>query len=125
MGEEEETPTQLRGVMMLEHLHAVTFGAQLHTSFRVLRSSEPTVEVELVEVTERNENDGKQLWATARQERFSILFRGARNPALQQGMYRLLHDELGDLELFLVPAGQDQNSVYYEAVFNRLWPADA
>jgi hypothetical protein len=111
--------------MMLEHPHAATFGAQLHTSFRVLRSSAPTVEVELVEVTERNENDGKQPWAIARQERFSILFRGDRNPALQQGMYHLLHDELGDLELFLVPAGQDQNSVCYEAVFNRLWPADA
>jgi hypothetical protein len=111
--------------MMLEHLHAATFGAQLHTSFRVLRSSAPTVEVELVEVAERHENDGKRPWATPRQECFSVLFRGARDQPVEQGMYHMRHHQLGDLELFLVPVGQDQNSVYYEAVFNRLRPADA
>jgi hypothetical protein len=40
-------------------------------------------------------------------------------------MYRMQHDQLGKLELFLVPVGQDQRCIYYEAVFNRLGSADA
>jgi hypothetical protein len=35
-------------------------------------------------------------------------------------MYQLQHERLGAFELFLVPVGQDQDGVYYEAVFNRL-----
>ena len=44
---------------------------------------------------------------------------------LQQGMYQLQHDQLGALELFLVPVGRDHEGLYYEAVFNRLRRSDA
>ena len=106
---------------MPDHLHAATFSV---TSAHPIQP--PWTPqclcwiVELVEVTEKGAADGRQPWATARQERFSIVFRGPREKPLQQGMYQLQHDQLGALELFLVPVGRDHEGLYYEAVFNRL-----
>ncbi|HEY7874089.1 MAG TPA: hypothetical protein VIG64_03095 [Actinomycetota bacterium] len=48
---------------------------------------------------------------------FSLYFRGPRSPLLPQRIYGLEHPELGRLELFLVPVGQDRESTTYEAAF--------
>lgn len=56
---------------------------------------------------------------------FAVLFRGPIEPVLRQGIYRLEHDQLGVLELFIVPVGPDNPSgperqppaMRYEAVF--------
>lgn len=53
---------------------------------------------------------------------FSIVFRGPQAPFIEQGTYRL---EIGaggaenrdELDLFLVPVGQDTDGRLYEAVF--------
>jgi hypothetical protein len=105
---------------MSDYLRAATFSTQLNTPFRVHLSRITALEVELVEVTGKGALDGQQPPAAARQERFSIVFRGPRDKRLQQGIYQMQHDQLGALDLFLVPVGQDQDGVYYEAVFNRL-----
>lgn len=61
---------------------------------------------------------------------FSVFFSGPGPLVLPQRTYRLRHDELGELELFLVPigveavragGGQEPGTlVRYQAVFNRL-----
>lgn len=56
---------------------------------------------------------------------FAALFHGPLAPVLPQGIYRLEHDKLGVLELFIVPVGPDEPSdpgqqpaaMRYEAVF--------
>jgi hypothetical protein len=48
---------------------------------------------------------------------FSLVFLGPRDPVLPQRIYRLEHEELGTLDLFLVPIGRDDAGVRYEAVF--------
>jgi hypothetical protein len=48
---------------------------------------------------------------------FSLTFRGPGEPLLAQAIYRLDHAELGPLEIFVVPVGQDGESTIYEAVF--------
>jgi hypothetical protein len=50
-------------------------------------------------------------------EPFSLVFLGPREPVLPQRIYPLAHDELGELEIFLVPIAQDADGVRYEAVF--------
>jgi|SRR6266850_3629430 len=110
---------------MSDYLRAGTFRTQLNTPFRVHLSPITAVEVELVEVTEKGVLDGEQRPAAARQERFSLVFRGPRGEPLQQGMYQMQHNQLGAFDLFLVPVGQDHDGVYYEAVFNRLRRLDA
>lgn len=111
---------------MSDDLDAATFSTQLNTAFRILQSSTPVVEVELVEVADKGATDGQQPPAAARrQQRFSLVFRGPRGKLLQQGMYQTQHNQLGSLDLFLVPVGRDHDGVYYEAVFNRLRRPDA
>lgn len=48
---------------------------------------------------------------------FSLRFRGPAAPALEQGIHRLVHADMGELEIFLVPIAADQDSRTYEAVF--------
>ena len=54
-----------------------------------------------------------------RSEPFSLIFLGPPNPILPQATYRLTHDQLGELDIFIVPVGPDpQGRIQYEAVFN-------
>lgn len=56
-----------------------------------------------------------------REESFTLLFRADTAFELKQATYRLKHDTLGDVELFLVPVERKSGPWrFYEAVFNRL-----
>lgn len=48
---------------------------------------------------------------------FSLVFGGPGDQALSQGTYALTHPELGELHLFLVPIGQGEEGIRYEAAF--------
>lgn len=49
---------------------------------------------------------------------FSLVFL-ARDPrVLPQRLYRMEHNELADLTIFLVPIGKDAEGVSYQATFN-------
>jgi hypothetical protein len=93
---------------MLKNLHSDSFMPHLQTKF----SLTDNFSLELVEVYVPP--------STRRQERFSLIFIGPSERILQQGMYSLQHEAMGALDLFLVPIGQDERGVQYEAVFNRL-----
>jgi len=57
-------------------------------------------------------------------ECFSLLFRGGR-AQIKQDTYVVVHPSLGTFQLFLVPAGSDQNGAReYLATINRLSPTD-
>lgn len=49
---------------------------------------------------------------------FSLLFRGPHGRHLPQRIYHLEHDQLGTVELFLVPLTPDARGTLFEAVFN-------
>jgi hypothetical protein len=55
-----------------------------------------------------------------REGQFSLLFRGPRQPALDQGTYRVEHPAIGAFALFLVPVGESADARHYEAIFNRI-----
>jgi hypothetical protein len=111
--------------MMSDYLRAGTFSTQLNSPFRINLSPITAIEIELVEVTEKGGADSQRPSAAARQESFSVVFRGPHDKLLQQGMYQMQHNQLGALTLFLVPVGQDHEGLYYEAIFNRLRRQDA
>jgi hypothetical protein len=77
---------------------------------RVRGAAEP-IDLELVEVS-----TGGQAPRSNRRA-FSLVFRGPRQPGLRQGNFRLEHDTMGALELFLVPIAPDSQGPLYEAVF--------
>lgn len=88
------------------------FSKHLKSKFEIRLSEAPAVEVELTEVSE--------LLLSARQERFSLIFRSANDIMVVQGLHRFEHDEMGAFDLFIVPVGRDESGTYHEAVFNRL-----
>ena len=97
---------------MVENLTAALLFEQLNTKFRLHLPSTDIIELELINVEDFGQS-GKQ-------ERFSILFKGPLDPALWQGMFKLDHDQLGTLDLFIVAVGREEDGMRYEAVFNRL-----
>ena len=89
------------------------FSKYLNTMFRILVDDLNTLELELNTVSERRVS-------AHHQERFEILFRGPREPLINQGSYRFEHDEMGELMLFIVPVEQNSDGTFYEACFNRM-----
>ena len=87
------------------------FSKTRNTIFRVQLEGLPAVELELTHVSD--------LLLSPQQERFSIVFRGPKEPFLGQGIQRLEHDDLQSIDLFLVPIGRNESGTEYEAVFNR------
>ncbi len=49
---------------------------------------------------------------------FSLTFQAPPEVSPVQGLYRLEHEELGTLEVFLVPVAGDREGTDFEAVFN-------
>ena len=100
------------------------FAQKLNTSFS-LRAGSRMVGLVLAEVsrspvTRPNAED-------ARNERFSLLFRGPAHQPLAQDTYIFEHPRSEPLAIFIVPTvcTQDLAHCYYEAVFNiPVHPAD-
>jgi hypothetical protein len=93
---------------MTERLTIVDFAPHRHTRFRVAQME--NYELELTEV-----ND----YSNAQLEQFSLIFTGIASPWLQQGLYRLVHPQMQECELFLVPIGPEAAGMRYEAAFSR------
>jgi hypothetical protein len=55
---------------------------------------------------------------TTKRRGFSLTFRSARPGHLPQATYAVTHDEMGTMDLFLVPVGPKDGGMCYEAVFN-------
>jgi hypothetical protein len=99
----------------MEDMKLETFTPHVNSKFLFKRESEAAegVELELIEVMD--------LGSTPRHEQFSLLFRGASAPRIEQSIYSVEHGELGAFELFIVPVrvrGR-QDGPFYEAIFNR------
>jgi hypothetical protein len=91
---------------MLDILTLEVFRPLQGDRFRLVPDDTPSFEVELVEVTEIPREPGGRA-------PFSLVFQGGPNPPLPQQIYRIEHEKLGELDIFLVPIAVDQ----YQAVF--------
>lgn len=98
---------------MTEFFTIDTFSGHVNTKFVMHHGDSQTAELELISVTD--------VGSSARQTQFSLVFLGPDAAPLAQGIYRIDHDELGPMDLFLVPIGRDKSGVRYEAIFNRVF----
>jgi uncharacterized protein DUF6916 len=92
-----------------------TFAPYVDTVFRIYPDSSKAVKTILVSVGDigpvpDKKRDGREC--------FVLRFRGTET--LRQNTYEIEHELLGRFKLFLVPAGKNKKSVYYQAVINRL-----
>ena len=99
---------------MVTDLTLATFEPRLGESFRIALDDGGGVDVELVEAAASSAGAAPP---EGLREPFSIVFRGPLEPVLPQRIYVLEHDDLGALEIFLVPVGPDDAGMRYEAVF--------
>lgn len=96
----------------MDNLTRENFAATLNTTFQIYFMPETPTEVELIEVTELYQRRGS--------ESFALLFQGPSEPIFNQRLMRVVHPELGEAELFLVPVSMAEKGVQYEALFNRV-----
>ena len=102
---------------MLEELTRSMFAERIGEAFRIqFESGEPLI-AELIEVGVR-ENPAEAKAASLRSESFSLLFRVPVDAPRQQGTCQIEHDAIGAFNLFLVPVGQDDAGLHFEAIFN-------
>ena len=101
---------------MPEKLSKESFAEHLNTKFQVVHEVEgvPEVYLELAEVVEFP----TLTHSRGDVERFSLFFTGPSNIRLSQGTYRLAHERMGELNIFLVPIEQAPGDIRYEAVFS-------
>jgi uncharacterized protein DUF6916 len=89
------------------------FSQHVNTKFQ-LKLDDQKIELELVEVKgylpQANEQTGM--------ERFSVFFDGPGDVRLPQRLYSLQHEQMGEIEIFLVPVSGNGKGFRYEAVFN-------
>ena len=89
------------------------FSSHLNTTFKIQISDEIQLDAELIEITKLNN------YSPLQRNPFSIVFRtDQKNEYYQQGIFTIIHPEIGNLELFLTPIGFDKIGMIYEAVFS-------
>ena len=96
---------------MTDILPKESFTDNLNTQFRIFFEPDISVNLELVNISEGV--------STPEQEQFSLFFRGPLETPFQQGIHRLEHERMGELQLFLVPVDRKPDGMVYEAAFNR------
>ena len=88
------------------------FSQQINSVFRTRLGDGSDIDLRLVQFDEHAVN--------ATQENYSLLFQAPADMPPVQSIYRLDHEALGEMDLFLVPVKKDDSGLYYEAVFNQL-----
>jgi len=99
---------------MLQELTPASFEAHLNTPFQVEVGGSAPFELILSEVKLHEPHPGP------RAQPFSVYFSGPGSPLLRQQIYKVAHEQMGELDIFLVPIGPHpkRGGMVYEAVFN-------
>jgi len=90
------------------------FSDKVGQVFAINFADAPTVELKL---TEAELLKTRQLPPNGRPS-FSLIFAGETEQMLPQRLYWLENDQMGQVELFLVPVGKTPNGFEYQALFN-------
>lgn len=98
--------------MALPQLGLTAFAEQVGTEFEVMDDPARVFALQFTKISEQTR--------TERSEAFSLLFHGPADRSMKQGIHKLKHAQLGEIEMFLVPVAQDQTGFEYEAVFNYM-----
>jgi len=98
----------------LDQLREEDFARRRGERFRLRLPSGEALGLELVEVAGHPYLPP----GPGRRRGFTVTFRSDRPGHLPQAIYPVEHDEMGTMELFLVPLGPRDGGMCYDAVFN-------
>lgn len=101
---------------MLDQLTSADFAPYVNQAFTIRLEGIEPIGLELVSVTDYT---AAGMQDAPRRQPFSLHFLGpVSRQYLQQHIYQLEHEQMGMLELFLVPLGLEGGRMRYEAIFN-------
>jgi len=89
-----------------------SFSEQVGSTFEVMDVPPAVFMLKLVRVVEHSK--------TEHNAAFSVFFLGALDRFIPQGIRKLKHAELGEMEIFLVPVAKTNEGFEYEAAFNTI-----
>jgi len=98
---------------MLDQLTIDSFQPHVGSTFWVEFPNDTKVELRLTAAAKVMESEAARL----ERHPFSLFFIGPKSYMLQQQIYHVTHEQLGAMDLFLVPVGNDTQTYQYEAVF--------
>ena len=101
---------------MLDKLTVDDFKPAVGQPFQLSAEGAEPIEAELVDAR-THEAEAPATADDGTRTPFTLTFRGPVEPVLPQQIYRVEHDSVGPLEIFLVPIGADQGGARYEAIF--------
>jgi uncharacterized protein DUF6916 len=89
------------------------FAGRMGETFTLRASDGGALEITLAQVDPSPESQRPD-----RRVPFSLIFHGPETPLAPQAIWRVEHDDLGELDIFLVPLGPEgEVPMRYEAVF--------
>jgi uncharacterized protein DUF6916 len=94
-----------------------TFARLVNSTFHVQRDAMSIVPIRLTDVT--NSLAGARA-SDPGHERFALVFHGPGAEPLVQATYRMAHESGTEFTIFIVPVGRHDDTLIYEAVFNRM-----
>lgn len=97
---------------MTQSIELDVFSPHVGETFVMHVSGDTEERLELVEVNALPSQGGP------REQPFALIFKGPSGSGQQQGMVRLTHGDMGELDIFFVPVAEDQRGRLYEAIFN-------
>ncbi|MCG8428173.1 MAG: hypothetical protein MI754_12525 [Chromatiales bacterium] len=87
------------------------FSALLNKTFDV-QTTTGAVEAELIEVAALPNHQEQS------RENWSLVFEFKTDDIYEQGTYTFQHEDDDEIAIFIVPIGQDEKGVRYQAIFN-------
>jgi hypothetical protein len=112
------TPFKTRKNLMLHELTVDDFASHLNTRFELELEPGRRIDLHLAEAVSLGSGGGARPAHLAPRGPFSVVFLAPKDASLPQGIYRLLHPAMGEMEIFLVPIGRDSAGLKCEAIFN-------
>jgi hypothetical protein len=104
---------------MPDQITSSDFIPYLNQAFRVRVEGAEPIDLVLIEITEASPGQSAAAPGTGGRLPFSLHFLGPVSlQYLIQHTYRLEHEQMGGLDIFLVPLGPEKGRMRYEAVFN-------
>jgi hypothetical protein len=89
------------------------FSGHVGAEFRLHAGDDIVLDLVLAEVDSLGDPPGPEIRAP-----FSLIFRGPGDKIARQAIYRVEHDTMGALELFVVPLQPDADGARYQVIFN-------
>jgi len=100
----------MEDLVSLSEITADDFSPHLNSTFRLTRDGRPDSDLTLIDVRAVGKGNGRQP--------FSLQFTGTPGEVLPQHIYRISHDRMGVMDIFIVPVAATADHTQYEAIFN-------